>query len=226
MNRYLASLSACFTYAVKDLEWVERNPCQKVRKAKENSGRVRFLDDDELKRLLTVSRSAEHPDLHLAIVLSLTTGARQGEIFNLRWPQIDFTRRVITLNQGTTKNNDARSIPLVGEAFTLLQERAKVRRIDNDQVFPPLIPLKFRQPKKRNLYHSWNKLRQSAGLVDFHWHDMRHTAASYLVMNGVSLTEVAKILGHRTLAMVARYAHLADQHIVDAGDKLAQRMGL
>lgn len=219
-NRYLATLSACFAYGVKELQWIERNPCERVSRDKENPGRVRFLTEEELPRLLAACRP--NADLYLAVVLSLTTGGRQSEIMSLRWPQIDFARRVITLNQGTTKNEDARALPLVGEAFTLLQERSKVRSLKDDRVFPPV----SEKAEGRNLRESWERALKAAEISDFRWHDLRHTAASYLAMSGVSLVEIAKILGHRTLAMVARYAHLDPSHVVAVGDKLATRLGV
>lgn len=220
VNRYLASLSACMAHGVKALGWLEKNPCERVSKSKENPGRIRFLSEQELPRLLDACR--HHADLYLAVVLSLTTGGRQSEIMGLRWPQIDFARRVITLNQGTTKNTDARALPLSGEAFTLLQERAKVRSLHDDRLFPPAT----KQAQGRSLREAWERALKAAGITDFRWHDLRHTAASYLAMGGVSLVEIAKILGHRTLAMVARYSHLSDGHIVATGDKLAARLGL
>lgn len=220
VNRMLASLSACLSYGVKPLGWLERNPCERVSKSKENPGRVRFLDDDELRRVLTACRP--NPDLYLAVILSLTTGARQSEIMSLRWPQIDFSRRVITLRQGTTKNDDARALPLSGEAVTLLQERSKVRSLRDDRVFPPL----NEKADVRNLREAWDRALKAADISDFRWHDLRHTAASYLAMSGVSMVEIAKVLGHRTLAMVARYAHLDPTHVVAIGDKLAARLGV
>ncbi len=72
--------------------------------------------------------------------------------------------------------------------------------------------------------HRGEAALKTAGITDFHWHDLRHTAASYLAMSGVSLVEIAKVLGHRTLAMVARYSHLSDGHIVATGEKLAARL--
>lgn len=220
VNRYLASLSACMTYGVKSLGWLERNPCERVPKSKENPGRVRFLGENELSRLLDACRP--WPDLYLSVVLSLTTGGRQSEIMGLRWPQIDFARRVITLNQGTTKNKDARALPLSGEAFQLLQERSKVRSLKDDRVFPPKKP----GAENRGPREAWIRALKAAEITDFRWHDLRHTAASYLAMSGVSLVEIAKILGHRTLAMVARYSHLDPSHIVAVGDKLADRLKL
>jgi integrase len=222
VNRYLAALSVCMSYGVKTLQWLELNPCERITKLPENKGRVRFLSDDERSRLLAVCRASPNPDLYLAVLLSLTTGGRQGEIMTLRWSQIDFGRQIITLHD--TKNGERRGLPLVGEAFTLLQARAKVRKLNDDRIFPP----KARAKKSEclDLHAPWVAARKAAGLTDFHWHDLRHTAASYLAMGGVSLVEIAKILGHRTLQMVARYSHLSDGHIVATGEKLATRLGI
>ena len=166
--------------------------------------------------------AARIADLYLAVILSLTTGARQGEIMSLRWGQIDFTRQVITLHD--TKNGERRALPLVGEAFTLLQERSKVRNLKDDRIFPPTGRAK--KADHLDLRAPWEKALKTAGITNFHCHDLRHTAASYLAMSGVSLVEIAKVLGHRTLAMVARYSHLSDGHIVATGEKLAARLGV
>ncbi len=220
VNRYLASLSVALGYAVKTLQWIERNPCERIEKPAESKGRVRYLSDDERTALLAACKP--HPDLYLAVVLALTTGARQAEIMTLRMAQIDFKRQVITLDK--TKNGETRSLPLVSTAFTLLQERAKVRNLRDDRIFPPTeaakkaVCLDLRQP--------WEKALKAAGITDFHWHDLRHTAASYLAMSGVSLVEISKILGHRTMQMVSRYSHLSDGHIVATGEKLAARLGI
>jgi integrase len=218
VNRYLAGLSSCLAYGVKTLQWIERNPCERIVKPAENKGRVRFLSDDERTALLAACKP--HNDLYLAVVLALSTGARQAEIMTLRYGQIDFKRKVITLHQ--TKNGETRALPLVSTAFTLLQERAKVRSLSDDRVFPPT---KFaKKSEYLDLRQPWEKALKAAGIVDFHWHDLRHTAASYLAMAGVSLVEISKILGHRTMQMVSRYSHLSDGHIVETGEKLAARL--
>ncbi len=220
VNRYLASLSATLSYGVKTLQWIERNPCERIEKPRESKGRVRFLSDDERTALLSVCKS--HPDLYLAVVLALSTGARQAEIMTLRYGQIDFARQVITLTQ--TKNGETRALPLVSTAFALLQERAKVRNLKDDRVFPP--SAKAKKAECLDLRQPWEKALKTAGIIDFHWHDLRHTAASYLAMSGVSLVEISKILGHRTMQMVSRYSHLSDGHIVATGEKLAARLGI
>lgn len=220
VNRYLANLSACLNYGVKTLQWIERNPCERIKRPAESKGRVRFLSDDERTALLATCKS--HDDLYLAVVLALSTGARQSEIMTLRFGQIDFKRKVIALHH--TKNGESRAIPLVGAAFKLLQERAKVRNIADDRVFPASKLAK--KSEFIDLRQPWEKAREAAGITDFHWHDLRHTAASYLAMSGVSLVEISKILGHRTMQMVSRYAHLSEGHIVSTGEKLAARLGI
>jgi len=221
-NRYLAALSTVCTYGEKELGWIERNPVERITKPKENKGRVRYLDDQELPRFLTACR--KHPDLYLAVLLSLTTGGRQSEIMGLRWKQIDLKTGRATLYAGTTKNDDARVLPLVGEAFTLLQERAKVRSLTDDRIFPAT-----RNAKKATfiaLRTPFVAALKEAKIEDFHWHDLRHTCASYLMMNSVSPLEISKILGHKTMAMVSRYAHLAPARVNDIGNALAQTMGV
>lgn len=220
VNRYLAALSVCLAYGIKELQWLEKNPCEVIKKPKESKGRVRFLSDEERVRLLAECRL--HSDLYLAVLLALTTGARQGEVMSLRWGQIDLKRQIITLAK--TKNGETRSLALVGEAHVKLVERSKVRSLSDDRIFPPTALAK--KAEYLDLRQPWESALKRAKISDFRWHDLRHTAASYLVMNGVSLVEVAKVLGHRTLQMVMRYSHLADGHIVVTGEKLAMRLGV
>lgn len=221
-NRFLAALSTACTYGVTELGWLERNPVECVSKLKENSGRVRFLDDAELPCFLKACRS--HPDLYLAVLLSLTTGGRQAEIMGLRWGQIDLKAGRATLYAGTTKNEDSRVLSLVGEAFVLLQERAKVRSLTDDRIFPAT------NKAKKSLFidirNPFCTALKEAAIEDFHWHDLRHTCASYLMMNGVSSLEISKVLGHRTMAMVSRYTHLAPDRKTAISNALAASLGV
>lgn len=214
INRHLAALSHAFTVAVKEYGWMDSNPALKVTKPKEPRGRVRFLSDDERARLLTACRSSASPDLYPAVVLALSTGARHGEIFNLHWPQVDLARQVALLED--TKNGERRVLTLSGPALALLRERSKVRRIDTDLVFPshrhPDKPIDLRAP--------WETALKLAEIADFRWHDLRHSAASYLAMNGASLAEIAAVLGHKTLAMVKRYAHLSEAHTASVVERM------
>lgn len=221
VNRTLAALSAACTFAVKELGWIERNPVDRVSKGREAKGRVRFLNDQERAAFLDACRASRNPHLYLAVILSLTTGGREAEVMGLRWPQIDLVRRTALL--GDTKNGDTRVLPLAGEALKLLKDRSKVRTLDDDRLFPP-------RPKSKRPYaelrEAFGKALEAAGITDFRWHDLRHTAASYLMMAGTSPLEISKILGHRSMAMVSRYSHLSPDRVLALGDVLAERMGV
>ena len=132
------------------------------------------------------------------------------EVWGLNWRDIDLQRGFIILLH--TKNEDPRSIPLRGHALELLKEKSKVRRLDTDLLFPskknPRNPFDFRAPFVRAL--------KEARIEDFRWHDLRHSCASYLAMEGVPMRTIAEILGHRTLQMVQRYTHLSPEHLAEA----------
>jgi integrase len=203
--RYLAALSHAFTVAVKEWGWLDDSPLRRVTKPKEPRGRVRFLSDEERERLLDTCRTSDNPYIYPTVVLALSTGARKMEILKLHWRDVDFQRQVITLHK--TKNGERRVLPLTGHAWELIQQRAKIRRIDSPFVFPS------RNGKKAfDIRRAWEAARQQANIPDFRFHDLRHSAASYLAMDGASLAEIAEILGHKTLAMVKRYAHLSEAH--------------
>ncbi len=219
--RYLAALSHAFTVAVKEWGWLPDNPLRKVTKPREPRGRVRFLDDDERERLLEACKASASPDLHAAVILALSTGARQQEVLGLRWGQIDLARKVATLHE--TKNGERRILPLAGPALELLKARAKVRRLDTDLLFPGRKRQADGSIKPVDLRTPFETALKVAGVEDFHWHDLRHTAASYLAMNGASLAEIAEILGHKTLQMVRRYAHLSDAHVAGVVERMNAR---
>jgi integrase len=226
--RYLAALSHVLTVAMKEWGWLDDSPMRKVSKPKEPRGRVRFLSDPEREALLAACQSSKSPDLYLAVVLALSTGARQMEIMGLRWKQVDLDRRAITLYE--TKNGEIRALPLVSKAHDMMRERSKVRRLDTDLVFPArrkpktlpngkqaeLKPVDLRQPFEFAL--------KQAGILDFRWHDLRHSCASYLAMNGASLAEIAEVLGHKTLQMVRRYAHLSQAHTAKVVERMNQKI--
>jgi len=235
VNRYLLALSHVCTVAVKEYGWLEANPVLKVGKLKEPRGRIRFLSDEERDRLLTACRESANPDLYPAVILALSTGARREEIMGLRWQQIDFDRRVAVLLE--TKNNEMRLLSLSGPALQLLRERSKVRRLDTDLVFPAKhlhrrrgqqapaqegTTREAKPPEIRpiDLRAPWEQALAEAGIEDFRWHDLRHSAASYLAMSGASLAEIAEVLGHKTLAMVKRYSHLSEAHTASVVERM------
>jgi integrase len=205
VNRYLSALSKAFSSAVKEWHWLPDNLLRRVSKKPEPRGRVRYLFDDERVRLLEACRKSEYNPLYLIVLFAMTTGMRRGELFGLRWQDIELERRVAVLHN--TKNGDRRSVPIVPEVADLLREHGKVRKIGNDQVFVSDGPAEMWRFDK-----AWYAALNAAKIKDFRFHDLRHTAASYLAMSGATTAEIAAVLGHRTLQMVKRYAHLSDQH--------------
>lgn len=203
--RYLAVLSHAFSVAMKEWQWVEDNPLRRVTKPKEPRGRVRCLDDVAREGLLEACAASTCALLYPAVVLALSTGMRRGEILGLHWSHVDLVRERITLND--TKNGDRRSVPLAALALTLLRDLHENRRTDTELVFPS-----SRVDRPLDFEKAWKAALTKASINDFRFHDLRHCAASYLVMNGASLAEVGDVLGHRTVQMTKRYAHLVDGH--------------
>lgn len=214
VNRYLAALSVCLSTAANEWNWLEISPMRKVKKQTESRGRVRSLSSDERTRLMTACKGSSNKMLYVAVLLALSTGARQAEIMNLTWDDVDLTRGRAILHE--TKNGERRALPLAGYALDTLREYAKVRRIDTPLLFPssqkPSQPIDLRKP--------WEAALQAAGIDNFHFHDLRHSAASELAMSGATLAEIAEILGHKTLQMVKRYSHLTEGHTA----KVVERM--
>ncbi len=218
VNRYMSSLSHAFTVAVNEWNWLENNPCSRIKKLKEPRGRTRYLSEAERIRLLNECHKSNSPDLYDAVVLSLATAARHMEILGLKWDQVDFTRKVITLFE--TKNNEIRLLPLSGFSFEVLNKRFLSRRFDTDLIFPSMS-----DPQKPSyIRRGFEEALKRAEITDFRWHDLRHTSASYLAMNGASLAEIAEVLGHKTLAMVKRYAHLSEAHTAKVVESMNDKM--
>jgi integrase len=240
--RYMAALSHAFTIAVNEWGWLEDSPMRKVKKPTLPRGRIRFLSEDtigadgktidgERTRLLKACEKSENPYLYTVVVLALSTGMRQGEIMGLTWDDVDLHQGRITLLE--TKNGEIRVVPLVGKALDLLKAKdkarseEKVRRIDTNLLFPSKVKKsnpKVKKSKPMDLRAPWLSALKKAKIEDFRFHDLRHSAASYLAMNGASLAEIAEVLGHKTLQMVKRYAHLSEAHTTSVVESMNSRI--
>ena len=207
--RYMAALSHAFTIAVKEWMWLDDSPMRKVSKPKEPRGRVRYLTDDERKCLLQKCAESAHPYLHTVVVLALASGMRQGEILAMRWDDVNFDKGYIILHE--TKNGERRRVPLMDYAHEMLKALYDKREIASPLVFPDYKTHKI--GKAFHIRNAWNNVLKIAEIKDCRFHDLRHSTASYLAMNGASLAEIAEVLGHKTLQMVKRYAHLSEAHV-------------
>ncbi len=217
VDKYLKTLSHAFNTAVNEWGWLEDNPVRKVKSPKLPRGRVRFLDDGERTRLLQACKESSNDWLYTCVILALSTGMRQGELMGLEWKDINLKDNYLILHE--TKNGERRRVAIVGHALELLVEHNKVRRLDTDLLFPGKNP-----EKPINLRIPFGKALKQAEINDFKWHDLRHCTASYLAMNGASLAEIAEVLGHKTLAMVKRYAHLSDGHVSSVVESMNNKL--
>lgn len=217
VNRYLAALSHAFTIAVREWGWLESNPAHLVRRLPEPNGRVRFLSPEEREHLLAACKASPDSRLYPVVMIALLTGARAGEILGLRWADVDLQRGRLTFHR--TKNKERRGVRLAAPALEALRDYAKVRRIDTELVFPGPKGDGPGEPRK-----AWLAALKAAKIEGFRFHDLRHSAASELAMMGASPSEIAAILGHKTLSMVKRYSHIADAHSDALLDRLAERV--
>lgn len=204
VNRYMAVLSHLFTVACRDWDYITESPFKSIRKLKESRGRCRYLTAQELQLLLSECLKSPNKYLYCIIKLLVSTGARRNEICRLKWSDVNLDEGYIIINQ--SKNGDRRRLPINNELIELLEQLNKSKK-DNIYV--------FQSPNRSQpicIQTAWKTVLKKCKLPDFRLHDLRHTCASYLAMNGANTLDIAQILGHRTLAMVKRYSHMCTSH--------------
>ncbi len=224
VRQELALLSHLFTKAKKEWGIPVENPVSGIERPAPPRGRTRFLTNKESSKLLEACRKARNIKFYYYILTLLHTGMRASEAAGLYWSQIDFAKRVIYLPD--TKNKDPRWVPLTKE---LVEELSTLRKLtegrDENMVFMNERQLKSDRVKARpgiKFREAFDAAKKRAGMPDIHMHDLRHTAASHLIMAGVDIRTLADILGHRTLQMVQRYTHLLHDHKLKAIDKIGK----
>jgi len=211
-NREFAFLRRVFNVAMRD-DKASSNPVSKLKTLREPSGRTRYLTDDEEERLMKALPSDED---RVRVTVLLQTGFRRGELLGLRWRDVDLKGGVLTIPKA--KNGEARHVPLTSTVRTLLSHRP--RSLDsNALVFP-------NGEGHRDL--RWAKkivpaALRDAQIEDFRFHDLRHTFASRLAMEGVDLMTIRELMGHKTMVMTLRYSNLSPGHCRTAIERLVTR---
>jgi integrase len=218
VNRELCLLSAAVNFANREWEWQLPNPVS-GRKLKEPEGRVRWLTRAEAAALIRMAeQEANAPHLADFIRLALNTGCRKQELLGLEWRRVDLQAGLIRLEAEHTKSGKRRSVPLNAEARAVIIGRARFRA-----QHCPASPWVFAHPdgsRIQDVKRSFATACRRSGIEDFRIHDLRHTCAAWLVTAGVPLTEVRDLLGHSTVMMTERYAHLAPENVREAVRKL------
>jgi site-specific recombinase XerD len=208
VNRYRSLVSSIFTAAVRQ-DLVAVNPLARVKPFKESAGRVRYLLEDEETRLRAVIRR-DYPDRIPELDLALNTGMRRGEQWSLKWSDVDFRAGQITVFGKTGR----RHIQMNSAARSALTEFE--RRVRSSEYVCEQSTGGDTRDWRRWLETSVKR----AGIPNFHWHDLRHTFASRMVMAGVDIRTVQELLGHRDIKMTMRYSHLSPDHRATAVEKI------
>lgn len=210
VNRELATLK---TILAKAVSWgkLHDNQAKTVKFLREPKGRVRFLEREEILKVLTNSNKKIRP----IIILALNTGMRRGEILGLKWHDVDFKRNIITLLD--TKNGEKREVYMNEQVKTAL---IRVRKHpESPYIFCNSLGKPYHDIRK-----SFFTVLGKSGIKNFHFHDLRHTFASQLVMSGTDINTVRELLGHKDIRMTLRYSHLSPSYKNRAVDILGRKM--
>jgi len=213
--------SGALTAAVREYEVLADNPLRKLRMPSPGRDRVRFLSDVERERLLLSCQHSRNPALYPLVLLALTTGARKEELRTLRWEQIDFARGLISLEH--TKNGERRASLLTGQALQVLRGWRLTDRRPDACLFPSR---KYDRHAPTRMSVAFNNACRRAGIENFRFHDLRHTAASYLAMSGASLLDIGEVLGHKQMNVTKKYAHLTNHHLKVVVERMTERFDL
>jgi integrase len=202
---------------------IDRNPADQVEVKRLNDQRERYLSAEEIRRLKAILDSKMYRQEHRAInqtfyrlrmlvLIALTTGMRVAEIFALIWSDILYREELIAV-RSMLKGGKMRYVPMPPELAAEIRRFPAV--IGEDRIFPPKPGAKG---ERQRVEGSFETVLELAGIREFRFHDLRHTFASWFMMNGGDLYELAKILGHSNIKMTERYAKLAKHHIAKTGN--------
>jgi integrase len=217
--RYLAVLSHALSTAVKEWGWLPESPMFKVAKPKVDNERVRYLTDEERERLLAATKMSANRHLHIIVLTAISTGMRYSEIMHLRWRQILLNENehygLVLLEH--TKNGERRGVPLTGPLLAEYRQLKAAHQAQSSKESAGDDVLLFASegdPERPvEIRKAWETALGRAKVSNFRFHDLRHTTASYLAMEGASAPEIAEVLGHKDLKMVKRYSHFGKGHI-------------
>lgn len=216
-NRYLASLSRAFNIAVKEWHWIKENPVSRIRRPKENKPKERYLNKEEIERLLNACHKSKSPHIYPVVLFALSTGARKGEILNLLWEDIDFDRSTATFRD--TKNGSDHTVYINKTLAQCLMCEQKKRIVFSKYVFPDSSGL-----RPADIRTAWERVVKDAELTKVTLHTLRHTVGSFLALSGYSTLEIGKILNHKCISMVKRYSHLSTSSTAQALEHMNEQI--
>lgn len=218
INKEVGLLSAAINYARMEWDWDVPNPAA-GRRLREPEGRLRWLTRAEAEALIRAAEAQSRaPHLPDFIRLALNTGCRRGELLGLEWRRVDLQRGLLYLEGDHTKSGRRRYVPLNQAARAALLNRLRFRA--KHCAASPWVFASNEGARIQSVKRSFASACEAAGIENFRVHDLRHTCAAWLVSAGVPLPEVRDLLGHSTVIMTERYAHLAPENVRAAVQRL------
>jgi integrase len=200
VRRELGIIQHAFQVAIN--EWmlpIPLNPIKRIKKPPPSKSRERRLKEGEMEALSQSLEITENLYLEPVIHFAIETAMRRGEILQLKWSNFDSKNSIILIED--TKNGYSRFVPLNSAATKILNSISR----SGDQIFPT---------SASAVQQSWQRLTKRAGIIDLHFHDLRHEAISRFFEQGLSVPEVALISGHRDVRQLFRYTHLKAEDVV------------
>lgn len=219
VNRVTILLRYIFNLAIRwETPGISKNPTHGIPLQEENNKIERYLNQGEAQTLFDAVQQSENPMLQYIVPMLILTGTRKREVLDAKWSEFDLERRIWRI--GISKSGKARHVPISDGVLTLLESVPRIAGCEyvfaNPATAKPYV----------SIFCSWNTARKKAGLPEVRMHDLRHSFASFLVNNGRSLYEVQKILGHTQIKTTQRYAHLANDTLLDAANQVSMLVPL
>ena len=215
----MSTFKAAISFCRKELDWKMQDPSQGLC-IPQVEKRVRWITEDQARDLVEeASKLSLGYVLADFIELALNTGMRKNEMLKLQWHRVDLKNRLIVLLADENKSKRVRSVPLNDAAMAVIRRRQQF--VSNTCPESPWVMAKKDGCRLIQPHAAFKKACANAGIDDFRIHDLRHTCASWLVSAGVPLVDVKEVLGHASIMMTERYAHLAPHRAIDAVSKIA-----
>jgi integrase len=219
INRYFAVLRHVFSIALKKWKWTRTNPVLEMTPLYEGNGRTRILSNSELKTLLEKLESHPRKDFRLIVHITLITGCRRGNAQSIHWEHVDLFGKTILFPD--TKNNTPHVVPITQDLCDDLIAYKKISEQERGPIFPS-------KPGSHSPYvdvkQIWRKFASVHKFDDLHFHDLRHSVASFLAKQNVSLFSIGRLLGHKSLESTKRYAHMGVADVAPYVEQLGARL--
>jgi len=217
VNRITNIMRYMYNLAIRwEVPGVTANPVRNVDKFHEANKLERYLTVEEVHRLMDSLATSPNPDLQDIVLFLLLTGARRGEALSAEWKDFSFEHRVWTITK--SKSRSPRYVHLSDRVIELLKSLRTYGA--GGHVFVS----RFTGRRYKRIYNQWNRARKLANLPNVRLHDLRHSFASFLINNRRSLYEVKALLGHHSISVTERYAHLQNDTLIAAANEAGEAL--